>query len=71
MPSYASVYDVMRRSIRRSVTLAQQGPKAYRERYDLLHRREASRPNEIWQADHTPFDMLDPGWRRRSPPGPG
>ena len=29
----------------------------YRERFDLLYRREASRPNEIWQADHTPLDI--------------
>ena len=25
--------------------------------YDLLYRREASQPNEIWQADHTPLDI--------------
>ena len=31
------------------------------ERFDLLYRREASRPNEIWQADHTPLDL----WVRR------
>jgi putative transposase len=39
------------------VTLAQEGSKAYRERFDLLYRREASQPNEIWQADHTPLDI--------------
>ena len=30
---------------------------AYRERFDLLYRRAATRPNEIWQADHTPLDL--------------
>jgi putative transposase len=39
------------------VTLAHEGRKAYKERFDLLYRREASRPNEIWQADHTPLDL--------------
>jgi putative transposase len=30
---------------------------AYRETFDLLYRREASRPNDLWQADHTPLDL--------------
>ena len=33
------------------VTLAHSGAKAYREAFDLLYRREAERPNELWQAD--------------------
>jgi DNA transposition AAA+ family ATPase len=45
------------------VTLAQEGSKVYRDRFDLLYRHEASRPNEIWQADHTPLDM--PGLEKR------
>src|ERR1035438_6940248 len=45
------------------VTLAHQGSKAYSESFDLIHRREADRPNAIWQADHTPsifcwFDQM-------------
>ncbi|MGR5904751.1 hypothetical protein ACT7DI_05050 [Bacillus paranthracis] len=32
--------------------------KAYNNQYDLIHRREASYPNEIWQADHTPLDII-------------
>ena len=39
------------------MTLAHDGPKAYREAFDLLYRREAGRPNAIWQADHTPLDL--------------
>jgi putative transposase len=38
-------------------TLAQDGAAAYRETFDLLFRREATTPNEIWQADHTPLDI--------------
>jgi hypothetical protein len=31
---------------------------AYSEAFDLVHRREASGPNAIWQADHSPLDIL-------------
>jgi uncharacterized NAD-dependent epimerase/dehydratase family protein len=33
--------------------LAHEGSKRYKEVFDLVHRREAGKPNEIWQADHT------------------
>jgi putative transposase len=39
------------------VLLAQEGRQAYQNEYDLVYRRQASRPNEIWQADHTPLDL--------------
>ncbi len=39
------------------VTLAHDGTKAYADRFELLYRRDATRPNEIWQADHTPLDL--------------
>jgi len=35
------------------LTLAHAGTKAYRTTFDLLYRREAEKPNDIWQADHT------------------
>jgi putative transposase len=38
--------------------LAHDGQKAYENQYDLIHRREARYPNEIWQADHTLLDIL-------------
>jgi putative transposase len=38
--------------------LAHQGTKAYQQRFDLLHRREADGPNQIWQADHCLLDVL-------------
>lgn len=56
-PSYSTVYAIVRQLDPALVTLAQEGSKVYRERFDLLYRREASQPNEIWQADHTPLDI--------------
>ena len=40
------------------VTLAQDGPAAFRDRYELLYRHRAEGPNTIWQADHTLLDIL-------------
>jgi putative transposase len=57
LPSYRTVAAIMQALDPGLVTLAHDGPKVYRETFDLLHRREASRPNEIWQADHTLLDL--------------
>jgi len=57
IPSYPTVYRLVRGLDPALVKLAHQGPKVYGETYDLIQRREASRPNEIWQADHTPLDI--------------
>jgi putative transposase len=40
------------------VTLAQDGPAAFRDRYELVYRHHAACPNAIWQADHTLLDIL-------------
>lgn len=56
-PSYATVHSVVRSLEPGLVTLAHEGSKAYREAFDLIYRREAQRPNEIWQADHTLLDV--------------
>lgn len=56
-PSYKQVYTLVRRLDPALVSLAHEGPRVYRERFDLLYRREAGRANEIWQADHTPLDL--------------
>ena len=37
--------------------LAHRGNKAYSEGFDLVHRREASKPNSIWQVDHAQLDI--------------
>jgi putative transposase len=56
-PSYSTVYAIIRRLDPALVTLAHEGTKAYRLAFDLLHRREATGPNDLWQADHTPLDL--------------
>jgi putative transposase len=60
-PGYHTVYNVIRAIPKDLKTLAVDGEKAYRAAYDLIHRREAERPNQIWQADHTQLDL----WAKR------
>lgn len=57
VPSYSCVYDIVRRLDPALVMLAHEGSKTYQNAYDLVYRREAGRPNEIWQADHTPLNL--------------
>jgi putative transposase len=57
VPNYQRVYRVVKRLDPALVTLAHDGSKTYRTTYDLLYRREAEKPNEIWQADHTLLDI--------------
>ena len=56
-PSYSTVYAIVCALDPALVKLAHDGTKAYRQAYDLLHRRQAQHPNEIWQADHSPLDI--------------
>ena len=60
-PSYATVHALVAALDPAVVVLAQEGAKAHAQRFDLLHRREAVRPNQIWQADHTELDILVQG----------
>ena len=32
--------------------------RRFGELYEMVHRREASRPNALWQADHAQLDIL-------------
>ncbi len=57
-PSYWVVYRIVSGLPADLLTLAHQGSKAYSETFELIHRREADGPNAIWQADHTPLDIL-------------
>jgi putative transposase len=57
VPSYSWVYAIVRQLDPALLTLAHEGRQAYQNAYDLVYRRQASRPNEIWQADHTPLDL--------------
>lgn len=56
-PSYAQVRRLVRNLDPAMVELAHWGAKSYAQSYELLYRREAERPNEVWQADHTPLDV--------------
>jgi putative transposase len=57
-PSYGTVFSIVRDLGADLVTLAHEGTKAYSNTFELIHRREAAGPNAIWQADHTPLDIL-------------
>ncbi len=57
-PSYGTVFNIVRGLPADLVTLAHEGTKAYSETFELVHRREADRPNAIWQADHSPLDIF-------------
>lgn len=57
-PSYSTVRNIVQGLDPALVTLALEGPAAYRDRHELVLRRRADRPNSIWQADHTELDIL-------------
>ena len=56
-PSYRFVCRVIHNLPNDVKVLAGQGDKVYKQKFDLLYRRNASRPNEIWQADHVLLNM--------------
>jgi putative transposase len=58
VPTYRTVYDILRALDPAMVTLAQDGAAAYRDRYELIYRHRATTPNALWQADHTMLDIL-------------
>jgi len=57
VPSYATVYAIIADVDPALRTLAVEGSKRYAEVFELIYRRQAARPNEIWQADHTLLDL--------------
>ncbi len=57
-PSYSTVAQIVAAIDPALMTLAHEGPGAFRDRFELVHRRAAQRPNDIWQADHTELDIL-------------
>jgi putative transposase len=56
-PSYATVYAIVAGLDPGLRTLAHEGTKRYQEVFDLVYRRQAAGPNDIWQADHTELDL--------------
>lgn len=57
-PSYSSVRAIIGAIDPGLRTLAHEGDAAYRDRFELVFRRTAARPNEQWQADHTLLDIM-------------
>ena len=57
-PSYGTVHAILSQLDPAMVTLALDGPAAYRDCYELIHRHRAAAPNALWQADHTLLDLL-------------
>ena len=58
VPSYGTVHAIIAALDPGMVTLAQDGPAAFRDRFELVHRHRAKAPNALWQADHTLLDLL-------------
>jgi putative transposase len=56
-PSYSAVHAIVAAIDPGLRTLAVDGDTAYRDRFELVYRRSAARPNEQWQADHTVLDV--------------
>lgn len=56
--SYSTVRSIVAGLDPGMVTLAHQGPVAYRDKYEMVWRRRAERANAVWQADHTEMDIL-------------
>ena len=46
-PSYSVIYSIVRQLPPDLVMLAHEGTKAYADAFELVHRREAERPNAI------------------------
>lgn len=57
-PSYSSVRSIVRGIDPAMLMFAHEGAAAFRDRFELVHRHRAERPNAIWQADHTQLDIL-------------
>ncbi len=58
VPSYSAVHAIIAALNPGMVTLAQDGPAAFRDRFELVHRHRAEAPNALWQADHTLLDLI-------------
>lgn len=56
-PSYSVVAGIVR-GVEPARIAAATDAAAYRDRHELVHRRDADAPNAMWQADHTMLDIL-------------
>ena len=57
-PSSGTIHAIVTDLDPAMVTLAHEGTAAYRDRYEMIHRHRAERPNAVWQCDHTELDIL-------------
>lgn len=57
-PTYGVIYDIVRKLDPALLTLAHQGSVAYRDKYEIIFRRESEYANQMWQIDHTPLDIF-------------
>lgn len=55
--SYTTVREIVAGLGPAMLTLAHDGPVAFRDTYELVHRHRASGPNAMWQCDHTELDI--------------
>lgn len=58
VPCYSVVWDIVRTLDPGMVTLALEGAASYRDKHELVLRRQAELPNAMWQSDHTMLDIL-------------
>ncbi|WP_144998907.1 Mu transposase C-terminal domain-containing protein [Kocuria marina] len=58
VPSYGVVRSIVAALDPGMVTLALEGAGSYRDKYELVLRRQAEHPNAMWQSDHTLLDIL-------------
>jgi putative transposase len=58
VPSYWVVRDIVLNLPEDLRTLAHQGARRFGELYEMVHRREASKPNAVWQVDHAQLDIV-------------
>lgn len=57
-PSYRTVCSIIAQIPTSMTVLAHDGTKSYKQQFDLLCMHQASRANQIWQADHMLLDIF-------------
>lgn len=57
-PGYTTVRQIVHSIAPALRVLAEGGDAAYRDKFELVYRRETSAPNEQWQMDHTLLDSM-------------
>jgi putative transposase len=58
VPSYDVVHEIASQISPDMKVMAHEGLSSYEQTFELLHRHEAERSNDLWQADHACLDIL-------------